>query len=76
MPGAKAEEASTSDEQANGHASSDSPRETVTVTVTDVTSGSRFYVQVTCLPSVCDVMVDAASNHAFTCTLTGACCPK
>lgn len=46
MPGAKAEVASTSDEQANGHASSDIPRETVEVTVTDVTSGQRFYVQV------------------------------
>ena len=52
VPGAKAEEASTSDEQANGHAPSDGPRESVDVTVTDVTSGSHFYVQVSCLISL------------------------
>lgn len=46
VPGAKAEEASTSDEQANGHAPADAARETVDITVTEVTSGSRFYVQV------------------------------
>ena len=46
VPGVKAEEASTSDEHANGHASSDGPQESVAVTVTDVVSGSQFYIQV------------------------------
>lgn len=37
---------SGADEDLNGHACSDSPRETVSVTVTEVVSGSHFYVQV------------------------------
>lgn len=42
------ENATTSgaDEDMNGHASSNSPRETISVTVTEVVSGSEFYVQV------------------------------
>lgn len=40
---------SGADEDMNGHASSNSPRETVSVTVTEVVSGSEFYVQV-CTP--------------------------
>ena len=46
VPAAETAAASGSEEEANGHASSDSPRETVTVTVTEVVSGSEFYVQV------------------------------
>lgn len=37
---------SGADQGMNGHASSSSPRETVSVTVTEVASGSQFYVQV------------------------------
>ena len=37
---------SGADQDMNGHASSNSPRETVSVTVTEVVSGSEFYVQV------------------------------
>ena len=45
-PAAEAATASGAEEQANGHAASDSPRENVKVTVTEVVSGSEFYVQV------------------------------
>ncbi|KAL0028628.1 hypothetical protein WJX79_006551, partial [Trebouxia sp. C0005] len=45
VPAAEIATAAGSEEEANGHASSDSPRETVTVTVTEVVSGSEFYVQ-------------------------------
>lgn len=43
---------SGADEDTNGHASSNSPRETVFVTVTEVVSGSQFYVQVCSTHSV------------------------
>lgn len=45
-PAAEAATTSGADEQLNGHASSNSPRETMAVTVTEVVSGSEFYVQV------------------------------
>lgn len=46
VPAEETATASGSEEQANGHASSDSTRETVTVTVTEVVSGNEFYIQV------------------------------
>ncbi|KAL3140607.1 hypothetical protein ABBQ32_005177 [Trebouxia sp. C0010 RCD-2024] len=43
---------SGADQGMNGHASSSSPRETVSVTVTEVASGSQFYVQMADEPRV------------------------
>ena len=45
-PAAETATASGAEESANGHAAADSPRETLAVTVTEVVSGSEFYVQV------------------------------
>ena len=62
---------SGADEDMNGHASSNSPRETVAVTVTEVVSGSEFYVQV-CAPdnpsmkyhsSICQMFDFTASSR-------------